>query len=402
MKIIDVEAIAVTLPTIAGEEANGTQDALIIKVHTDAGITGVGEVDSSPYVAKAIIEAPVSHSMCHGLRDLVIGEDPFDTERIWQKMYHRSYYYGRVGIGISAMSGIDMALWDIKGKALDKPLYKVLGGAYKSSWIKESGHPLEISAYDSTLFPNDPDDLDYMRAKAQKAVDQGFTGLKFGWQGFGDDQIKDYALLEAARDVVGDGFKIMVDVGLKWDAKTAIKEIQYLRDLNIFWFEEPVAADDFRGYRRIAEATNSSWIVGGEHLYTYKEFERFLDEGQVDAIQPDLSRTGGFTEVLKIGMMAAQRNVPVVLHGYSTDILAKGMLHYLVATPNARMLEFCTEGSPIRWNLTKNPLLPEHMHDGRFRVPEDPGLGVELNDEEIEKYALIYDKRIKEQMENRR
>ena len=136
------------IPPQVEEKADGTQDALIVKIHTDEGITGIGEVDSSAHVAKAIIEAPTSHSLCHGLKTLLVGENPFQIERIWEKMYQGTIYCGRCGVVLHAMAGIDIALWDLMGKALDLPVYELLGGCYRK----------KVRAYASSLFGDTPKD----------------------------------------------------------------------------------------------------------------------------------------------------------------------------------------------------------------------------------------------------
>jgi L-rhamnonate dehydratase len=148
--------------------ADSGQDALIVVVDTDEHIRGIGEVDSAPLAVKGVIEGPYSHAITAGLRELVIGEDPFETEKIWHKMYSQNIYSGRRGIAIHAMGGIDMALWDIKGKALGLPVWKLLGGGFHS----------KIRAYASTLFGHTPDET---RNRGRRFIDRGFTAVKFGW-----------------------------------------------------------------------------------------------------------------------------------------------------------------------------------------------------------------------------
>src|SRR5450432_1337355 len=168
MKITDVEAIILRLPHVDVNAADGTQDALIVRVHTDAGIIGLGEVDSSPYVVKAIIDTPPSHSVARGLRELLIGQDPFEIAALWQRMVKGSIYYGRRGVVIHAMSGIDIALWDIVGKVTGQPIYKMLGGARRSS----------IRAYASHLMPDTVADVETLM---KKDLDDGYSAVKLGW-----------------------------------------------------------------------------------------------------------------------------------------------------------------------------------------------------------------------------
>jgi len=185
MKITEIEAIYVRAPTVK-EQCDSGQDALIVKVHTDEGITGIGEVDSAPIAAQGVILGPYSHTLSSGLRHLLIGEDPFATERLWEKMYRSNIYAGRFGIAIHAMSGIDIALWDIKGKALGMPVWKLLGGGFLN----------KIRCYASSLFGSTPEETYEL---ARSFVDQGFEAVKFGWSPMGKDAKTDLALVASAR-----------------------------------------------------------------------------------------------------------------------------------------------------------------------------------------------------------
>src|SRR5216683_7185413 len=167
MKIIRVEPIHLRLPTVS-ERCDGTQETLIVRVYTDAGIVGVGEVDSSSVVAKAIIEAPLSHKICRGLAECVLGQDPFEIDRLVHRMYEGSIFYGRQGAAIQAMSGIEIALWDIMGKATDRPVYQLLGGGFRK----------KFRAYASILFGNTPAETERI---GRGLVEQGYRAVKFGW-----------------------------------------------------------------------------------------------------------------------------------------------------------------------------------------------------------------------------
>ena len=218
MKITDIEAIYVSQRVIRGQCDSG-QDALIVKVSTDAGITGLGEVDSAPLAAKAVIEGPFSHTISTGLKHLLIGEDPFETERLWHKMYQRTIYSGRRGIGLHAMSGIDLALWDIKGKALGLPVWKLLGGGFQK----------KIRCYASSLFGATPRKTGEL---ARRIRDRGFDAVKFGWAPMGKDAKTDVDLVRQARRGLGDDADLMIDAGLVWDARTAIQRAKAFADFN--------------------------------------------------------------------------------------------------------------------------------------------------------------------------
>src|SRR6516225_3885092 len=179
MKITRVEAIHLRLPDV-NERCDGSQDTLVVKVHTDAGIIGVGEVDSSPSVAKAIIEAPMSHKICRGLAECVKGEDPCEIDRLVHQMYEGTIFFGRQGAVIQAMSGVEIALWDIVGKAVERPVYQLLGGGFRK----------KFRAYASILFGNTPDETQRIGRELAK---QGYKAVKFGWGPLGQSEECDLA-----------------------------------------------------------------------------------------------------------------------------------------------------------------------------------------------------------------
>src|SRR5262252_5882456 len=234
MKITDVEAIHLRLPEVE-EIADGTQEVLVVRIRTDAGLVGVGEVTSQSYVCKAIFEAPRSAERRHGLTYLLRCQDPLDVEGLWQRLYHHTNRYGRRGAAIHAISGADIALWDLRGKAMGKPVYELLGGAHRRS----------VRAYASYLFGQTPSDTAEL---ARQAIDLGLTAVKFGWGPFGKDATADREQAEAARRAVGDDRDLMVDVGLKWNAATALDRARLLAPLKLRWLEEPLSQDDRKGY----------------------------------------------------------------------------------------------------------------------------------------------------------
>lgn len=374
MKITNVEAMVLSTGKVKNV-ADATQEVFLVKIDTDAGISGVGVADSSPWIMKSVIEAPRSHDKCSGLRELILGKDPFEVEVLWELMYYNSYYYGRQGAAIAAISAIDIALWDIIGKALGKPIHHLLGGAFRR----------KVQAYASTLFPQDPEAVDDVRKQARQLADAAFTAIKFGWGCFGLDIDTDVALVEAARKEVGNDVLLMIDVGMKWDAKTGIKRANALKPFNPFWLEEPLPPEDYKGYRRMADAIDFCWIVAGEEEYTLFGFHRLIEEGGIDAIQPDVTRAGGFTECRKIATLAKLRNLPVVPHCWSSDIAVAATLHFIAALPNAPFLEYCVIDSPLRWDLTENPI---RVKDGFVEVPCEPGLGIRLNQTIIDRYRV--------------
>jgi L-rhamnonate dehydratase len=369
MKITDVEAIYLRLPQVE-ERTDSGQDALIVLVHTDEGITGVGEVDSAPMAVKGVIEGPFSHNLISGLKNIVVGEDPFETEKIWYKMHRKNIYAGRRGVAMHAMSGIDMALWDIKGKALGLPIWKLLGGGFHK----------KMRAYASALFGRTPAET---RERGQRFVEKGFTAVKFGWEPLGQDEATDIALVREARRGVGDQTDLMIDAGMCYDAKTALQRVRRFAEYNIFWFEEPLMPDNLDGYRRLSEATDVR-IAAGEEESDRLSYLDLMDRGRIDIVQIDLTRCGGFTEAMKIASLAADRGLLCVNHGFTTYINVAAALHFLASIPNSFIMEYVVEEeTTLRDEITSQKF---RASDGYVEVPEEPGLGVHLIDEAIARY----------------
>jgi L-alanine-DL-glutamate epimerase-like enolase superfamily enzyme len=371
LKITAVEAIYLRLPQVK-EQCDSGQDALIVKVTTDAGIVGVGEVDSAPLAAKAVIEGPFSHTTATGLAHVLIGQDPFQTEYLWHRMYRASIYGGRRGVGVHAMSGIDLALWDIKGKLLGLPVWRLLGGGFARS----------LRPYASSLFGATPAETG---ERARRFVGQGFTAVKFGWDPMGQDANTDIALVREARRGLGDEPDLMIDAGLCYDAKTAIQRARAFEQYNPFWFEEPLLPDDYLGYAKLSAASPLR-IAAGEEESERKSFLQLMDVGKVDVVQVDLTRCGGFTEAMKIAALAADRGLPVVNHGFTTYLNVAAALHFLASIPNTLgLLEFVVEeGTTLRHHISE----PIRAQDGRVSVPEAPGLGIALNEDGIRRFRV--------------
>ncbi len=371
MKITDIETIYLRLPQVKAQTDSG-QDAFIVRVYTDAGITGIGEVDSSPMAVRGAIEGPFSHNVTSGLREIVLGEDPFETEKIWHKMYTKNVYAGRRGIGIHAMSGIDLALWDIKGKALKLPVWKLLGGGFHR----------RVRAYASSLFGATPEET---RERGKRLTGRGFSAVKFGWEPMGRDEQTDIALVREARKGVGENADLMIDAGLCYDAKTAIQRARRFEEYRIFWFEEPLAPDNYEGYRRLSEATPLR-IAAGEEESERRSFIDLMDQGKIDIVQVDLTRCGGITEGRKIASLAADRGLPCVNHGFTTYINVAAALHFLASIPNSFIMEYVAEeGTTLRDEITRQSF---RAVDGYVPVPDEPGLGIELDEEAVTRYRV--------------
>lgn len=372
MIITDVEAIILKQPSI-DNIGDGSQDTVLILVHTDEGITGIGEVDSSPYVMREIVNTPMSHMACFGLRDVIVGEDAMNREKIWRKMYNRSIYYGRRSAAIHAMSGIDIAIYDAVGKKLGVPASTLLGGAFRD----------RIQAYCSVLMPDSEAEINRL---VETHMPKGYKGLKFGWGAFGQSFEKDIQLVKWARKALGDDKKLMVDIGMLWtDVKGAVRTAGVFEEYGVHWIEEPFSPDWLDAYRTLRENTNVN-VSGGEEVTTVYEYRDLLDGGCVDVLQPDLSRCGGFTVAQKLIQMADFHHVTIVPHAFKNNILMAATLQYIAALPSAWLLEFCEQDTVLRQTLT-NPVF--HVEeDGSVRIPDRPGIGVELNWDVVERYRV--------------
>jgi L-alanine-DL-glutamate epimerase-like enolase superfamily enzyme len=378
MKITGVEATIVRIPRIEAIN-DSAQDALIVQVHTDdPDIVGLGEVDSSPEVVKAIIDAPKSHRLCTGLAEAIVGQDPLEVERLWEVMYRASVWFGRRSVAIHAISGIDLALWDIRGKVLGRPVYDLLGGA----------HRREIPAYASVLMP---EGRDAVAAEVTRRRAEGFGAIKLGWGPLGVDMAADVELVRAAREAAGPDMNIMIDLGFYpgpdlhtgWDAATVLEFARRIEPLNPFWLEEFLPPDDMRGFARVAAGTTIR-TAGGENLATRHEFTDLMDIGRVSIVQPDVTRSGGLTECRRIAALAEQRGIPCVPHAWSTGLIKAASMHLVAAIPNALYLEYNLSDSPLNTDLFPEAVV---LTDGVARVPEVPGLGVTLDREVLRRYA---------------
>ncbi len=371
MKITAVEAIPLRLPQLDDARADGTQDALIIRVHTDEGLVGLGEVDSSPTVARAIVDAPPSHAIARGLRAIVLGQDPFDVQMLWRRMVEGTVYFGRAGAALQAIAGVDMALWDIVGQATGQPLHRFLGGSYRD----------RVRVYASAIMPDRPPEAARL---VERQMADGYTAVKLGWGPLGRvSERLDVELVRAAREAAGSR-DLMIDIGLAWDAAQAIKMARRFEPFDLFWLEEPLPPDDLDGYARLSTAVDVR-IAAGEQETTYQGFVDLAEKGRVSVLQPDLARAGGLTPAVRIAQYAHDHNLMCVPHAFSTGILVAASLHVVAAMPRGQLAEFTVSDSPLARDLLVEPFRLEA--DGTVRVPRAPGLGVRLDEEALRRYA---------------
>jgi L-alanine-DL-glutamate epimerase-like enolase superfamily enzyme len=370
VKITDVEAIVLRQAVVNEGIADGSQDDLVVRIHTDEGITGIGEVDSSPELVQALVQAPSSHAVAVSLRDVLIGEDPLDVERLWHKMYRGLIYFGRRGIAIHAISGLDIALWDIKGKALGKPVCELLGTPQRD----------RVRAYASMLMPDTTREV----TEAITALkEQNFTAVKLGWGPLGQDSKQDVALAAAAKEAAGDGVEIMIDSGLGYvaDAKRAIEVAREYEQIGIYWLEEPFEPDEYEAYAELADTVDIR-VTAGEQDATWWGFRELIDRAHVDLVQPDVTRCGGITETLRIAELAHSQGKETVPHAWKSGIIKAASLHCNAVMPDGIWQEYCVADTPIAKTLTTQRLPIEA--DGCVAVPTTPGLGVDLDEDVLE------------------
>jgi L-alanine-DL-glutamate epimerase-like enolase superfamily enzyme len=381
MKITNVEVLVLKSPGLytrpeGSEEPPGPTMMGLVKVSTDAGITGYSDMETSAPVAKAAVEAPrwseEGLEFFEGLASLLAGENPLEVERLWYKMYRGSIYYGRRGAAIQALSAIDIALWDIMGKFYRQPVCVLLGGKWRD----------QVRAYASTLFRPTPA---AMRTAARRYLDQGFTAVKFGWGVFGEDSRRDVQLVEAARLELGES-DLLVDTGwfVERTPKQAIQLVRLIEPYKPFFIEELLHPEDYDGYRQLAQAVDTL-IACGEQEATEWGFRELIERARVDVLQPDLTRCGGFTAARKIVHMAEMANVLVIPHSWSSDLLTAASLHLNAFQRRAVLVEFNTSQGPLSRSLVKEPL---RLVDGYLEVPAGPGLGVEVDESVVERYRI--------------
>ncbi len=387
MKIVDIRAIPLSYrcdPPYGS--AGGMQNArgsLLVEVETDAGITGIGEAGVGGGSAAHVVE--------HQLRPLLLGEDPLLIEGLWQKMFARTRQFGRRGIVMNAMSGVDIALWDIAGKVARMPVYRLLGACRD-----------RVEAYASGGFYQEGKSADDLAGEAEGYRAQGFRGMKMKIGRNPSTQThlrhlaansrlcevepeEDIARVAAVRKALGPKAKLMVDANCAWSPAMAIEMGRALEPYRLYWIEEPVATDDIDGSARVAAALATP-VAGYETEIGLYGFRELIARGAVDIVQPDLAWSGGFSECRRIAALAQAHHLMVAPHAFAGAVLLAASLHFAAATPNALALEFDRNPNGLRDELLKEPFQIDA--DGAIPLPERPGLGIELDPAALARYRL--------------
>jgi L-alanine-DL-glutamate epimerase-like enolase superfamily enzyme len=368
MKITGVVCQLLRIPSVEKKTAS-SQDAVIVRVLTNSGLEGIGEADSQPEVVKAVIDAPFSHNIACGLREILLGENPLEIERIWQKMHRQTMYFGRSSVTVTAMAAIDMALWDLKGKHFGEPIHRLLGGRQHE----------RILAYASILFGRDGAETAAIAARWREA---GYRAIKFGWEPMGKSEALDIDLVRGARAGIGDG-TLLVDAGCVWDARTALRRAHAFEEYRVEWLEEPLRPEDVEGYRWLRDRSPLP-IAAGEEECGREAWRPLIEARALDVYQVDVARNG-FTEADYIKQRVQEIGARLCNHCYTSPVTVAASLHWLSTCRDAFLFEDCVEDSPLRHELTHERV---QATDGWITVPDGPGLGVTLNEDFVSRHLV--------------
>jgi L-rhamnonate dehydratase len=379
--IADVEVIAFE-SAASPDDCDGAADTVVVRLTDVDGRTGIGEADAPAEVVRAFVEMADLHVWSRGLRGLLVGRDPFPIPALWDRLYEGTIYPGRRGAGIHAISAVDMALYDLVGKQLDRPVYELLGGARRETLLPYA-----------TLFPGLPQGRSMgelereVEALVDRALELGFRALKV--EALFDDLLADddlARLLVAIRRRLGEGPELLVDFGYRWrDWRAALRTLERAADADLYLAEATLAHDDLEGHARLAARAHTR-IGGAEFAATRFECREWLERGHVDVLQPDPNRVGGLTELARVAELASHHAAMVVPHGWKTGITVAANMHAHAAMANVPMFELVSPdlwASPLRRELTG----PEpELRDGLLALPCGPGLGIELDEDAVARY----------------
>lgn len=369
MKITDIRTtrLRATIPTegqvFSRSGVRNSRFATLVQVETDEGISGWGSCSGNGELIEFIV--------ARVLRPLLIGMDPTSIDDIWDKAYVRGGHkeFGTRGIGVVAMSGVDIALWDILGKVRGRPLYQLLGGKCRD----------KVPVYATALYPEEPSKV---AKRARAFAEQGFHGVKIK---VGFDLAQDIAIVRAVREEVGKDFIVMTDANQGYEVDVALRASQAFADSGVFWLEEPLFVEDIQGHARLREAGKTP-IAVGENLHMRYAFENFIVRGAVDFLQPDVARAGGITEIRKIAALAAAHKVPISFHTWGDAIALATSIHLSAAIEECIVMELDYTYNPLRAELLREPL---ELQRGYLCPPEGPGLGVEMEPEALQRFAFF-------------
>ncbi len=388
MKITDVECHVLLAPNYDPSFTSSAQDSFLVILHTDEGLTGIGESDVNPWLAKACIEAPGTHTMGLCIREMLIGADPADISGLWRRMYVGTAMNGRRGAVVHAIGAVDMALWDLRGKALGRPVCELLGAVRDDPVIpyaslQPAGHSFE-------------EYRDALCASAEQAVALGFRAVKsevtmagpYAHSGLDESYDRHTEVVAAVRKTIGPDVTLMVDVQYLWeDAETCLSVIRDWGEFDCYFLETPIWPDNLEDYAKVAAAAPMP-IASGEWLATRHEFFELMERGRIQVAQPDVGRVGGLSEARIVCDMARERDMTVVPHCWKTGVSISATAHLAFATPHCAFIEYLPPQLCVE--TLRKELVAEEIEfvDGTVRRPVRPGLGVELNWEAVKAYKV--------------
>lgn len=387
MKIVDVKSHVLLDPGYDPESTSSSQDSIVVEVITDDGLVGIGETDLNAWVARAFIEAPATHTMDRGLKEQLIGRDPLDPSTIWDDLYVGTAMTGRRGGGVHVIGALDIALWDICGQAAGKPCWQLWTDEARESLTPYASLQPEVTSFDAYV--------ESMVAWGVRAKELGFRAAKceatfsgpYVHKGLHGDDAQVIEVVTAVREAVGPDMALMVDVQYAFDSvDRALRSAEALADLDIFFLETPLWADDLAGYAEL-QRRSPVRIAQGEWLATRHEFAALIDTG-IAVVQPDVGRVGGITEARRVCDMAAEADRIVVPHAWKTGISIAVAAHMAMATPHMPFFEFLPAElceSRLRKELTNDELV--FGSDGTLAPPRRPGLGIDLDRDALEEFA---------------
>ena len=378
MKITAIDPFYLRMPDIT-TAADGTQDTLLVRIRTDTGLEGWGECDASPLVSLAVYCCPMSHGNIINIRTSLIGETlegPDDVVRLSEKTL-------RNGLDIQqiehAYSGAEIALWDLVGQKLEKPVYRLLA---EMSGTSDTAHPK--LPYASVLFGDTPEET-YRIAVGLR--EQGYRAAKFGWGPMGKfGAVNDSALVRAAREGMGTDAQIMIDAGVVWgtDYETAYQRAEAFAQFSPTWLEEPLSPEAVDAYGALTQKHPSVPIAAGEGSNTYRMAEDLIVHGGIRFVQIDAGRIGGIMPSFQVRQLAEQCGIQYVNHTFKSQLSLAAALHVFATNPDFNLLEYPAAGSELSQRLIADPFPVES--DGMVRVKELPGLGARVDTEAIRPY----------------
>ncbi len=375
MKITAVETIALLDPGVAGET--------LVRVHTDEGLTGIGQAESPSLVIEAIVRCR------EGLEKLLQGEDPLQVERLWQKMYAGTGLFGRRGVTLAAIGAVETALWDIAGQALGKPVCELIWRAFATV----RGHTeiaKYITPYATVYAPGETPQE--MRERFGLAVSRGFRAVKMEeWRGgFGQgNRATDIAVTRLVREIIGEDRDLLIDVQNRWqEVGQAIATIRAIEPYRPFFVEAPLPPDNLDAYARLADTVDTRIAAGDWGYVTRFEFEDLMARAHLDVVQPSSVRSGGMCEILRIAEAAYRRGLLCIPHAWCHMVGVAAEVHLAAVAPNMPYVEYplAFPDSPIISDLLEPRLVPDSQ--GLIEVPTRPGLGFRLNEKVVERFRV--------------